>query len=209
MHTYAQNGSFTVTLTLTDGYGANSIASTQATVTNVAPSVAAFGGATLLRGETYSVTGSFSDPGTTETYTATVNYGDGSGDQPLSPSGRTFAFAHTYAASGTFPVTVRVSDGAASGMSSALVTVQSPLQGIANLNDAVTNLAGTGALNAGQGTSLRAKLNAASSQCRREGVACTNILNAFVEELKHYDGDQVDAITRYAERVIASATAAN
>ena len=49
-----------------------------ATVANVAPIVGAFAGATLLPGETYTASGSFTDPGA-DPWTATVDYGDGTG----------------------------------------------------------------------------------------------------------------------------------
>jgi len=50
---------------------------------------------------------------------ATVNYGDGSGSQTLSLSGKSFSLSHTYATPGSYTVTVAVSDGTASGSQSA------------------------------------------------------------------------------------------
>ena len=204
-HTYAQTGTFPVTLTVTDPYGANTSASTQATVTNVAPAVNAFAGATILRGESYSAGGSFADPGTTETWTATVNYGDGSGNQLLALSGKTFSLAHTYTAVGAFPVSVTVSDGAGTGSGGATVTVESSLDGIEHLYQAVAALGGGGAINNGQATSLRVKLNAASAQCRRGNTgACANVLGAFINELGTLEGDTAAAAIDYAKRVIAT-----
>jgi len=204
-HTYAQNGTFTVTLTVTDPYGANSSATTQATVTNVAPAVSAFAGATILRGESYSAAGSFADPGTTENWTGTVNYGDGSGDQPLALAGKAFRLTHTYTAVGAFPVTVTVSDGTGTGSGGATVTVESSLDGITRLNQAVAALGGGGVVTNGQATSLRMKLAAASAQCRRgNNGACGNILGAFINELSTLDGDAAAAAIDYAKRVIAS-----
>ena len=52
------------------------------TVINVAPTVAAGSDATIDKGGTFTRTGSFTDPGT-DSWTATVDYGDGSGEQPL------------------------------------------------------------------------------------------------------------------------------
>ena len=64
------------------------------TVNNVAPSVDAGGDATIDEGGSISRSGSFTDPGT-DTWTATVNYGDGSGTNPLTLVGKTFSLSHT------------------------------------------------------------------------------------------------------------------
>ncbi len=45
-----------------------------------------------------------------DTWTATVDYGDGSGVQPLALHGRAFDLEHTYADNGVYPVTVCVKD---------------------------------------------------------------------------------------------------
>lgn len=86
-------------------------ASTNVTVTNVAPTVLAGPDGFIQPGGTFSQSGSFTDPGTTETFTATVNYGDGSGIQPLTlnPNG-TYNLNHTYASTGLYTVTVSVAD---------------------------------------------------------------------------------------------------
>src|SRR6185503_1962249 len=103
------------------------------TVSNVAPSVNAFAGATLLPGETYSVGGSFSDPGA-DSWNATVNYGDGSGVQPLALAGGSFTLSHTYASAGSFTVTVTVTDDdLGSDTQTSTVVVITGQQAITNL----------------------------------------------------------------------------
>jgi len=139
----------------------------------VAPQVEPFAGATILRGETYAAGGSFTDPGT-EVWTATVDYGDGSGSRSLTLDGKTFQLSHPYASAGTFTGGVTVNDGEASGEAAATVTVLTPLQGITVLTDMVASLgasagmrgASGGALGAGELNSLRAKLNAAAPLIR-------------------------------------------
>jgi hypothetical protein len=79
---------------------------------HLAPIVSAGGGATLNEGGTLSRTGSFLDSDTGLTYAATVDYGDGSGPQPLTLNpDHTFALSHVFADEGSYPVTVTVSDG--------------------------------------------------------------------------------------------------
>jgi hypothetical protein len=79
-------------------------------VNNVNPSVTAGSATTLDAGQTLIRSGSFTDPGA-DTWTATIDYGDGSGVQPLAltPS-KSFTLNHTYGQTGTFAVTVHVTD---------------------------------------------------------------------------------------------------
>ncbi len=101
---------------------------TTATIANVAPVIASFAGASLLAGETYDAAGSFADPGT-DSWTATADYGDGSGVAPLALADKTFALSHTYPSAGTFTVTVRVSDDDVTVSRTVTVTVLTPAQG--------------------------------------------------------------------------------
>ncbi len=78
-------------------------------------------------GDTLTRAGSFTDPGP-DIWTATVNYGDGSGVQPLplNPD-KTFTLSHTYTAGGTFTVNATVQDyDGGSGFASFVVTVNAP-----------------------------------------------------------------------------------
>src|SRR5262249_36468566 len=70
-------------------------------ITNVNPSVEAGPDATINEGDTLSRIGSFTDPGP-DSWTATVDYGDGSDLQPLAlnPDG-TFNLSHVYADNGS------------------------------------------------------------------------------------------------------------
>ncbi len=116
------NGVFTVRLKVSDG-ALESTASTTVTVLNVPPAVNPLSPVTLNEGGTYTASGSFTDPGA-DTWTATVDYGDGTGVQPLPLSGKTFALSHIYPRYGGYTVTVTVTDkDGGIGSGSALVTV--------------------------------------------------------------------------------------
>ena len=108
-HVYADNGTFTITVAVNDG-AATGADTALVTVTNVSPTVDAGPDAAIATGATFSSSGSFTDPGA-DTWTATVDYGDGSGAQTLTLAGnKTFALSHVYASEGTFTVTVTVTD---------------------------------------------------------------------------------------------------
>ena len=119
-HSYAQNGEYSLTVTVTDDAGATSSSSATFVVNNVAPSVDAGPGG-VFDGGVFEYSGSFADPGADE-WTATVDWGDGSPVEPLTLDGMTFDLSHTFAGGGpyTLKVTVTDSDGA-SGVGTAEV----------------------------------------------------------------------------------------
>jgi hypothetical protein len=124
-HTYAQAGTYPVRLVVTDNDGLTDTMVTTATVANVAPSIGPLAGATLLAHQAYQASGAFADPGA-DGWTATVDYGDGSGPAPLPLDGRAFVLAHVYDVPGAFTVTVQISDGRAVAIALAPVTVTAP-----------------------------------------------------------------------------------
>ena len=66
--------------------------------------------AIIDNGNTYQGAGSFADAGN-DTWSATVDYGDGSGPQPLPlNTDKSFDLTHTYVDAGIFTVTVTVTD---------------------------------------------------------------------------------------------------
>jgi polyhydroxyalkanoate synthesis regulator phasin len=131
---------------VSDGHLTSSAATT-ASIANVAPAVSAFAGAELLPGDPYTAAGSFSDPGA-DSWTATVDYGDGSGVHPLALAGASFSLSHTYSAAGTFTVTVAVrDDDGGVGTSQATATVQSLQQQVAAMEQTVQDLQNAGILN--------------------------------------------------------------
>src|SRR2546427_723303 len=81
------------------GFGATNSAVTidDVSLTGEAPLVDAGADRTVDEGSTFSSAGSFIDPDAGDTWTATVNYGDGTGLQPLILTGTTFQLSHVYA----------------------------------------------------------------------------------------------------------------
>jgi PKD repeat protein len=123
-HTYANDGVFDVTLTVSDGVWTD-IDATTATISNVVPMVNLGPDVTILEGETFVQSGSFTDPGA-DTWTAQVNYDDGAGFESLTLTGTGFDLSHTYANPGDKSVEVRVFDD--DGFGSSVVTVTVSLQ---------------------------------------------------------------------------------
>jgi hypothetical protein len=89
---------------------------------NTVPAVDAGADASINEGGTFSQSGSFVDPDA-NAWTATVDYGDGSGVQALALSAKTFSLSHAYADNGNFTVTVSVNDGTATGTDQVAVHV--------------------------------------------------------------------------------------
>jgi len=112
-HVYADNSPagapYLVRVEWFDQHGAGNSRELPVTVRNVPPRLF-LGGAEVVRaGELMRHAGHFTDPGA-DTFTATVDYGDGSGSQPLVIlPGQTLAFEHRYATPGKYRVTVRYS----------------------------------------------------------------------------------------------------
>jgi len=110
-HTYIDDGIYTVTVTVTDDDGGHDDDTFAVTVDNVDPAVDAGPDATITEGSTFTGSGSFTDPGGVDTYTATVDYGDGSGVQALIlDADKTFALTRAYGDDGDYTVTVTVTD---------------------------------------------------------------------------------------------------
>jgi DNA/RNA endonuclease G (NUC1) len=207
-HTYTDNGIYNVSVIVTDSKGAADTASASISISNANPVVASFSGATILPGETYAASGTFSDAGSGDTWTATVNYGDGSGVQPLTLTGNSFSLSHTYASAGSFSVTVVVTDDdTGSGSNGATVTVLSIDGGFDALNGMVDGLASV--LGAGETNALKAKLKAASQSYGKANTsAALGSLGAFINQVNakvnagQLTAAQGQALIDYANRLI-------
>jgi PKD repeat protein len=112
-HAYAETGTYTVTVNVTDGGGLSVAGGTTVTASNVPPSLGelTFSPSAVTDHQTVTVSGSYTDPGTSDTFTVLVDWGDGSSaSQSLAAGTRTFSASHAYDAAGSYFVTVTVTD---------------------------------------------------------------------------------------------------
>jgi len=112
-HTYADNGTYTVTLTVTDTRGASSApVTTTATIANGPPVVAAGPDQTVAVGSPVTLHATFSDGGSDAPWAYAIDWGDGSPQTTGSTTSQASAIeaTHAYAASGTRTVRVTVTD---------------------------------------------------------------------------------------------------
>jgi parallel beta-helix repeat protein len=109
-HVYGDNGVYTITYTVTDSDLATDSDTTAVTVNNVAPTVSA--PADVAGNEGSLVTTdqtTFTDPGT-DTFTATINWGDGNTDDLGAVTSPIASQSHTYTDNGVYTVTITVTD---------------------------------------------------------------------------------------------------
>lgn len=113
-HVFANNGTYTVTLKVTDSNGAQSTATASVVVSNSAPVVTATPPASWQAGVSKSIGVSFTDANAKDApFTARINWGDGTANTSfVSTVLPTSALQkpHTYAASGSYTITITVTD---------------------------------------------------------------------------------------------------
>ncbi|HDQ71900.1 MAG TPA: PKD domain-containing protein, partial [Chloroflexi bacterium] len=119
-HTYADDGAYTVTLTVTDTTGLSASGSLVVAVENVAPIVTAGPDRAVAAGQPVAFAGAFFDPGVLDTHTIAWDFGDGNtAAGVLTPT-------HTYVAVGVYTVTLTVADNAGGVGSDALRVTVTP-----------------------------------------------------------------------------------
>jgi PKD repeat protein len=128
-HTYAANGTYTVTLVVTDNLGAPSTpATTTATIGNIPPTVNAGTGGSIPVGSMFAESATFSDPGNDFPFTYTIQWGDGSSETSTKSDQSPITGSHAYAAEGPYTIRVSVTDkDGGSGSATRAITATSPV----------------------------------------------------------------------------------
>ena len=115
-HSYPDDGPYLVTLTVVDDDGGDNVDTTPVTVGNAAPEVDPGEDPTINEGERLDFSADYSDAGSADTHTATINWGDtipvedGTEDGEVNRLAGTVTGAHLYVESGDYTLTVCVKD---------------------------------------------------------------------------------------------------
>ena len=113
-HAYADdNGGrpYSVTITVSDGRGGSGTAAAEAVVANVSPSVAPVEDARVSPGSTFTLSTSFTDPGSKDgPWAVRIDWGDGTELSTTVQASGPFEATHVYAERGTFAASLTVTD---------------------------------------------------------------------------------------------------
>lgn len=114
-HTYADNGLFSVTLTVSDGEPLSDQTTTTATIQNLPPQITGLAGPSdpVPVGTDVNVLADFTDPGILDTHTASIDWGDGAvsiGSVNATDGSGQASASHTYTEPGVYAIAVTVTD---------------------------------------------------------------------------------------------------
>jgi len=110
---YAQDGSDTATLTVTDTAGSAVTTTVTTTINNLPPTIAPVSNVQTSVGATVPLVASFADPGVLDKHTAQIDWGDGNTQSATVTEGNgsgTVSLSHVYTSPGTRTGHVRVYD---------------------------------------------------------------------------------------------------
>ncbi|MCB0211353.1 MAG: PKD domain-containing protein [Anaerolineae bacterium] len=147
-HTYNDNGTFTVKLTVTDNSGASGSQSKSVTIANVPPSANAGGPYSGNEGSTINFNGGgSSDPGTSDTLTYAWDFGDGA-------TGSGVSVSHMYADNSNYTVILTVTDDDGGTDTDTITVPIANLDPTANAGGPYTTSANTPVTLSGSGTDI-------------------------------------------------------
>jgi RHS repeat-associated protein len=126
-YTFVEDGTYNVTLTVTDIAGSKATDTSVVTVTDVPATIVTIPDQTINETGTASFLTSFTDPGLLDTHTASINWGDGTtspGAVVEAHGAGTIAGSHVYPEEGIFHASVTLTDnGGATATANFIVTV--------------------------------------------------------------------------------------
>jgi len=194
---FEDNGVYTVGLKVTDGYGDYDTDSTSVTVANVPPKVNAGPDQVVYFGESASVNTQFTDSGTLDTHTATINWGDGSSDAGIltEPDGGPGSVTgnHNYAWCGNYSITIEITDDDGDVGSDECVVEVLPVPEV--MVETLSGELDALELPAGIANSLNASLVTAAEKLLdsnpNNDVSAINALEAFINELEAQRGKKI------------------
>jgi hypothetical protein len=122
---------YTVSVTVEDDNGETTPDSTDVTVQNVAPVFSNLALSETMMWQPTTLSGNITDPGTLDTFTLQVDWGDGQSDTYNYPAGTTaFSETHTYAATGSYVVSLSLADDDLGTATAVLTAIVSPVQSV-------------------------------------------------------------------------------
>jgi hypothetical protein len=141
--TFFTPGVHTVRMQARDSLGKTREVSHSASYSNVSPVVEAGADKTINEGDTFSFSGSFTDPGL-ETFEYAISFGDAPGvTTGAALPGVPFTASHRYGSSGTYPVSLSVTDNYGGTGSDAMTVTVKNVAPIAEAGSDMTVLART------------------------------------------------------------------
>ncbi|MBY0551552.1 MAG: PKD domain-containing protein, partial [Candidatus Obscuribacterales bacterium] len=123
---FPQEGEYEVRVKAIDIWGAEGINTLKVKIVNVVPTIEMDGDRKVETGKEAKFSGTFKDPGA-DTWTATVDYGDGSKPEAVTLNGKSFKMGHKYSKAGTYKVTIKIFDGTDYGVAQFEVEVTDPM----------------------------------------------------------------------------------
>ena len=145
-HSYVDNGAYAIAVTATDNDGTYAAPDTPVTVTNVAPTTSNVAvtsadgtmAATIDENGFARLSGEIADPGTLDSFSLAVDWGDGSAVETYAlPAGtQVFDVSHQYLQDGTYQIVSAVTDK--DGGSSATTTLSLQVNNVAPVADSLS-----------------------------------------------------------------------
>lgn len=201
-HVYADDGEYTVMLTVTDDDLGTGTATVSVTVENVPPEVSAVPDMTINLGEIIDgVVAEYNDAGITDSHIAAIDWGDDTIDDPAivdaQSSSGTVTGSHTYLWPGSYVVTVDVTDndGSTSSGTFTIDVLPVPEVMVDTLSDIVENINN---LPKGTDASLNASLDTAMKVLEdtneNNDMVAIKALEAFINMVEVQCGKKIPEV---------------